>query len=297
MHTTLECIPCIVRQALEAAQFATDDVNVHEQVLRDVLRSASEMDLIQSPPLIAQRMHRRLRQLAGVADPYRDAKGRFNRMALDMLPDLTVRVARADDPLAMAIRLAIAGNVIDLAVNGALTETDARQAVAGAMHEPFHGDVHRLRLAIETAGEILYLADNAGEIVFDRLLIGQLPTERVTLAVRGGPVLNDATMADAQAVGMCDLVETIDNGSDVPGTILSDCSESFQQRFAAADLIIAKGQGNFETLSHEAANIYFLFKAKCPVVASQAGQPLGTHVLLHSSDVLKGIATSSKEQT
>ena len=280
MHTALDCVPCIVRQALEAARFVTDDPTVHEQVLREVLRSAAEMDLAQSPPVVAQQIHRRLRQLTGVNDPYRAVKDGFNRMALDMLPGFLAKVRKGPDPLVVALRLAIAGNVIDLGVNGGLTELEARQALAGALDEPFHGDVEGFRQAVAAAGDILYLADNAGEIVFDRLLVEQLPTERVTVAVRGGPILNDATMADAEVAGLCDLVEVIDNGSDAPGTILADCSEDFRRRFAAADMIIAKGQGNFETLSDEVANIYFLYKAKCPVIAEHVGLPVGTHIAM-----------------
>jgi len=258
----------------------TDDPAVHEQVLREVLRSAAEMDLAQSPPVVAQQIHRRLRQLTGVTDPYRAVKDGFNRMALDMLGEFSAKVRKGPDPLAVALRLAIAGNVIDLGVNGDLTEVEARQALAGALEEPFHGDVEVFRQAVEAAGDILYLADNAGEIVFDRLLVEQLPTDRVTLVVRGGPILNDATMADAEVAGLCDLVEVIDNGSDAPGTIVADCSEDFRRRFAAADMIIAKGQGNFEALSDEAADIYFLFKAKCPVIADHVGLPVGTHVAM-----------------
>lgn len=278
MRTSLECIPCFAKQALEAARFVTDDPAVHERILREVLRSAAEMDLSQCPPVVAQQMHRRLRQFTGVDDPYRAAKDSFNRMALDMLPELSAKVRRGPDPLVVALRLAIAGNVIDLGVNGSLTEDQARRALAGAMEEPFRGDVEEFRQAAEAAGDILYLADNAGEIVFDRLLIEQLPTERVTVVVRGGPILNDAVMADAEAAGLCDLVETIDNGSDAPGTVLADCSDDFRRRFASADMIIAKGQGNFESLSDEAANIYFLFKAKCSVIADHVGLPVGTHV-------------------
>ena len=278
MQTALECIPCFARQALEAARFVTDDPAVHEQVLRDVLRSAAEMDLRQPPPFVGQRIHRLLRQLTGADDPYRAAKERFNRMAMDMLPELSARVRQAADPLATALRLAVAGNMIDLGLNGGLTEHEARQAVNGALDEPFHGQVEGFRQAVEAAKDILYLADNAGEIVFDRLLIEQLPAGRVTVVVRGAPVLNDATLADAEAVGLGRIAEVRDNGSDAPGTILPDCSEDFRRRFAQADLIIAKGQGNFETLSDERANIYFLFKAKCPVIADHIGLPVGTHV-------------------
>ena len=279
MKTSLDCIPCFVRQALEAARSFTDDPKIHARILRDVLRHAGEMDMTQSPPAMAQGIHRALRKMTGVADPYREAKDRFNEMALDMLPDLSDRVQAAKDPMYMALRLAIAGNVIDLGVNGGITEAEAREAIAGAMDEPFHGDADAFRKAVAEAGKILYLADNAGEIVFDRLLIEQLPRDRVTVAVRGAPILNDATMADARTAGLCDLVEVIDNGSDAPGTILEDCSESFRTRFAEADLVIAKGQGNFETLSDAPGNILFLFKAKCPVIAAHVDLPLGTHIL------------------
>jgi uncharacterized protein with ATP-grasp and redox domains len=144
------------------------------------------------------------------------------------------------------------------------------------------GDLEAFRQAVAEATDILYLADNAGEIACDRLLIQQLLSVRVTLAVRGGAVVNDATLADAEAVGLHELVEVIDNGSDAPGTLLSDCSEDFRKRFAKADLIIAKGQGNFETLSDTGGNIFFLFKVKCPVIAAHVGLPLGTHVLTGS---------------
>jgi len=279
VKTSLDCIPCFARQALEAARAFTADRRVHEQILRDVLRQAAEMDLAQSPPVIGQQIHRALRQMTGVADPYREAKDRFNRMALEMLPELSERVRSAGDPLYMALRLAIAGNVIDFGVDGSITEAAAREAIAGALDEPFDGDVDAFRRAVAEAGRILYLADNAGEIVFDRLLIEQLPRDRVTVAVRGAPVLNDATMADACIAGLCELVEVIENGSDAPGTILADCSEAFGRRFAEADLILAKGQGNFETLSDAEGHICFLFKAKCPVIADHIGLPVGTHVL------------------
>lgn len=280
MRSSLDCIPCFARQTLEAARFVCDDPAVHERVIRDVLRYASDMDLAQSPPAVAQRIHRQLRALTGIADPYRELKHRFNRMALAMLEELTAQVRMAADPLTTALRLAIAGNVIDVGVDGSITEHKVRHSIQNAMNEPFWGDTRTFAGALADAGSILYLADNAGEIVFDRLLIEQLPPGRVTMTVRGAAILNDATMADAQAAGLTDLLEVIDNGSDAPGTILDDCSESFQRRFAEADLVIAKGQGNYETLGEVDANLWFLFKAKCPVIAERVGQPVGTHVLL-----------------
>ncbi|MFW6132444.1 MAG: damage-control phosphatase ARMT1 family protein [Planctomycetota bacterium] len=282
MHASLDCIPCFVRQALEAARFVTDDTSVHERVVRDVLRTAAGMDLAQSPPVVGQRIHRDLRRLTGSVDPYRPAKDRFNRMALAVLPGCRRRIDEADDPLRTALRLAIAANVIDLGVDGSVSERGARRALDAALHEPFRGDVEGFRQTVEPVDDILYLADNAGEIVLDRLLIEQLRPERVTVAVRGAPVLNDATRDDAAAAGLDEIVEVIDNGSDAPGTILSDCNAAFRRRFAEADLVIAKGQGNYETLSDAARDVYFLFKVKCPVIASHAGLPVGTHAALRT---------------
>jgi len=130
---------------------------------------------------------------------------------------------------------------------------------------------------------ILYLADNAGEIFFDRLLIEQLSGAKVTLAVRGAPVINDATRTDALAANLEDLVEIIDNGSDAPGTILNDCSAEFRRRFDEADMVIAKGQGNFESLSDEPRDIFFLFRAKCPVISLHSGFSVGSYVATNRS--------------
>lgn len=280
MKTSLDCIPCLLRQSLEAVRFVTNDVAVHEQAVRDILHMMAELDLRLSPPAVAQVVHRRLRRLTGHRDPYRQAKDRFNRLALDLLPGLLARTAAAEDPFKLALRLAIAGNVIDLGVNGQLNETEVLHAVEYALAEPFIGDVDAFRRAVSEAATILYLADNAGEIIFDRLLIEQLPTERVTLVVRGGPVINDATLRDAREANLHEIVEVIDNGSDAPGTIIENCSQTFREQFERADLIIAKGQGNFETLAETQANIFFLLKVKCPVIAANVGREVGTHVLL-----------------
>jgi uncharacterized protein with ATP-grasp and redox domains len=256
------------------------DTVVHERVLREVLRWTSEMDMSQSPPAMGQRIHRLLRELTGTDDPYRLAKERQNHMAFDLLAEFKTEIETATDPLNMAVRLAIAGNVIDMGVNGSVTESDLRASLHQVLTEPFTGEMDGFRHAVSEARSILYLVDNAGEIVFDRLLIQQLQPARVTVAVRGRPIINDATLADARAVGLHEAAEIIDNGSDAPGTLLDDCSQEFKQRFLEADLILAKGQGNYETLSQEKRNIYFLFKVKCAVIAEHVGVLLGTHVLL-----------------
>jgi uncharacterized protein with ATP-grasp and redox domains len=282
MNTSLDCFPCLLRQTLDAARLVSTDTAVHEQIMRDVLSWAGEMDLGQSPPAMAQRIHRRLRAIAGVDDPYREAKDRWNCMAMELIPMLKTKVKSASDPLLMAARVAIAGNIIDMGINSNLMQANVRRAINHTLIEPFFGEQDMFRRAVTKARSILYLADNAGEIVFDRFLVEQISPECVTFVVRGAPVINDATLADARAVGLDKIVEVIDNGSDAPGTILNDCHRDFQRRFAEADLIIAKGQGNFETLSHEPGNIFFLFRVKCPLIADHVNRPVGTQILVQS---------------
>ncbi|MBW1745863.1 MAG: DUF89 family protein [Deltaproteobacteria bacterium] len=283
MKTYFECIPCLLRQTFEAARLTTDDKAIHEQVIRKVLRAASEMNLQESPPFMAQRIHRLIRQMTGDNDPYHDIKDRFNHFALELYPELKKRVERSRTPLDTAIRLAIAGNIIDSGVNHHINETLVHNSIEHALTAPLAGDPEQFRKAVSKANDILYLADNAGEIVFDRLLIEQMPSEKITLVVKGSPVINDACLADAQTTGIADLVEVIDNGSDAPGTILDECSEEFKRRFENADLIIAKGQGNYETLSDVKKDIFFMLKAKCPVIAHHIGCEVGSLVFLGSA--------------
>jgi hypothetical protein len=268
---------------LDAVRLATEDEAVHERILREVLFATSEMDLRQSPPAMAQRIHRRIRELTGKEDPYREAKAHQNRTALEFYERFSREVASAANGLEMAVRLAIAGNVIDLGVKSHLDESQIRAAIEDCLTDPLEGDIDQFAQAVAGATRILYLTDNAGEIVLDRLLIERLPRDRVTVAVKGTPVINDATWADAETAGITKLVTVIDNGSDAPGTILEDCSSAFRRRFAEADLIIAKGQGNYETLREASAPLYFLLRVKCPVLARDLGCPVGRLVLRPSS--------------
>ncbi len=279
MRTYLDCIACFVRQALDAARMATSDEKVHEAVLRGVLEMAGRMPMDQTPPVMGGRIHRLIRELCGDPDPYRGVKERFNRAALALYPRCKAMVEAADDPLETAVRLAIAGNVIDFGPVAELDEKAVAASITQALEAELCGNLQQLKTALDTADHILYLGDNCGEIVFDRLLIEQLLPRDVTFAVRGQPVINDATMADAEMTGMTALVPVINNGTDIPGTVLDACTPEFRSRFRRADLVIAKGQGNYETLSDERHPIVFLFKAKCPVIARHVGCEIGRLVV------------------
>jgi len=280
MQIYLDCIPCFIRQALDAARLATDDEQIHEKVVREVLRLAAELDMSQSPPAIGQQIHRLIREMVGKDDPYYKIKRRFNNLALRLYPELRKQIIESDNRLERAIRLAIAGNIIDFGVSRLVDEPHLHKAIEQCLTADFDNlQIKSFRDAIGQAEEIFYLADNAGEIVFDRLLIEQLPHEKVTVVVKGKPVINDATMEDAELAGLTRIVEVIDNGSDAPGTILESCSKTFRSRFENADLIVAKGQGNYETLSDVGKNIFFILKAKCPVIARDLGCEVGEMIL------------------
>lgn len=275
----LECVACLLRQANEAVLSATADGAMRETALRQSLGLMAQMDWRQSPPAMAQKLHRLIREATQNPDPYARVKERLNRRAAEIEPEWRRRFGEAFLPFEAAVRTAIVGNLLDVGAKTRLGDADVMAAFEKALTAPLVGSVGELESAVAGARDILYLADNAGEIVFDRWLLSLLPLGRVTVAVRGGPVLNDATLEDARWIGLPDFCDVIANGSDAPGTILGDCSPEFRERFREADLVIAKGQGNFESLAGCGRDVFFLFKVKCDVVGESLGCPRGSLVV------------------
>jgi len=280
MKTLFDCIPCLLNQTICTVRRVTDDKIVHEKVLRKILHLMAETNLGASPPVMAQQIHRTIREITGNRDPFAQEKTEHNRFAMSLIPAIRERYQNDSDLFAKMLRLSIAGNIIDYGVNDEIGRSD----VLGSIEHSIEIDIDKeavddLRDAIRNARTILYLGDNAGEIVFDYLLIEQMPYEKVTFVVRGAPVINDVTLRDAREVNMSDLINVIDNGSDAPGTILEDCSKEFQERFESADLVIAKGQGNYETLSDSNNKICFLLQVKCLAIARDIGCEVGSFIV------------------
>ncbi len=285
MKTTLECVPCFVRQAAEAVDLVVKDRQRRETLLRILLRAIAEADWSGTPPVVGQQIHRVIRRELSSPDPYRELKERMNRVAAELLPRLREAVRERENVEEAVIRVVAAGNLLDAGAKSGIGPEEFAAVLDRLWNMPLKGDPARFFGRAREAERILYLADNAGEIVLDRLLIERLPRGRVTLAVRGAPTLNDATLEDARRAGLTELVRVISNGSDAPGTILSDCSPEFREEFDRADLIISKGQGNFETLSEEDGRIFFLFTVKCEVVGRKIGSDPGTLVCLGSDEM------------
>jgi hypothetical protein len=279
MKTALECILCCVRQAAEAVEMSAIDSRRKEQLLKQLLREIADADWNVMPVSIAQRVQRRVRKETGQADPYRPLKDAMNRIALDLVSALADRAHRHAAPREAVVRLAIAGNLLDAGSKSRLALEDLPKRLNAIWDMPLVGSVTDLFRAADDAHRILYLADNAGEIVFDRLLIEALSVQKVTVAVRGVPVINDATLEDAETAGIPRMARVIANGSDAPGTLLEECSEEFRDVFNRADLILAKGQGNYETLSDTQKDVFFLLTVKCPLIAADVGAPVGALVI------------------
>jgi len=291
MRTYLDCVPCLVRQALDAVRMAIQDPAAEERIMRRVLGELAAMELHKPPAYMGGRIHRLVREATGSPDPYKDIKDRSTALALRLLPELRSLVQRSADPFGAAARVAIAANILDFAIVRDLDEGRVRQTLIDSLDQPIAGtSIDELRAAISEAEDILYLGDNAGEIVFDRLLIEQLPREKVTVVVKGSPVINDATMADAVAGGLSGIVPLMDTGNDTPGTIPDSCSLEFRQRFDRASLVLSKGQGNYEALSGYDKDVFFLLRVKCSVIARDTGFEIGETVIQRNGTHVRGPA-------
>jgi uncharacterized protein with ATP-grasp and redox domains len=283
MRVHLDCFPCFLRQTLIAARFGTKEESLHFALINEVLDEIKSTDLSRPPAYSTTFLHRRIRHFLN-KDPFKDIKQEYNTIALSIYSQLKKQVKHSSDPLWTASRLAIAGNVIDF---GIFTSVDILGTIERALNSPIPVDHYEsFEKSIERNEEVLYLLDNAGEIVFDRILIEELieKGKKVIAVVKGEPVLNDCTMEDAEQVGLKNVCEIIDNGSDCVGTILEMTSAEFNKIFSNSKLIISKGQGNFETLYDtdyiKEKESYFLFQSKCDVVSKELGLSKGSMLLM-----------------
>jgi len=281
LNTCLDCIPCMLRQALGAARVISDDAVMHRRVLNEVSRLIPELPLDVTPPEVAQQVYRLVYRLTGSEDPYREEKRRANETALSLYSHLKKVVADSDEPLLTACKLAIGGNSIDLGPTSRYA--DINSIISFALDNGLGiDDYDDFRRSICKSRRIMYLGDNAGEVVFDRILIEEIKRTKevyVDFVVRESPIINDATVVDANFVGLPNVAEIVSSGSDAPATVLSQCSEKMLELYHASDIIIAKGQGNYETLNDVDKNIFFLLQAKCPVVAHHLNCKVGSFVL------------------
>jgi hypothetical protein len=278
MKTYLECIPCIIHQTIDIARQVTQDEKKRELLLQEVLKALSDVSYNQTPPYLGREAHRVIRKVLDNHDPFLTLKKEFNQVAKKLYPSLKEKTNSSSDPFAYAVRLAIAGNIIDF---GPRHHFELMKTIEEVLQKkPAIDDTESLKKDIGQASLILYLGDNAGETFFDKILIEQMHPAEIYYTVRGSPVINDATSEDAYFASLDQVAKVISNGSDAPGTILEDCSEEFKNLFDRSDLVIAKGHGNYETLNEvKGKRLYFLLMVKCKIIGRDLGCLVGDFVV------------------
>ena len=283
MQIYLECYPCFLRQAITASKFSTQDTAVHNAVMKEALQILQILPENATPPIIGDQIHRAVREITKVPDPYKRMKSVCTKSSMAQLASLQKIRDEANDPFEMAVRLAISGNLIDAAIKD---EFFVDEMINSAINCRIDTQaLSNLQTDIKNAKWILYLADNAGETVFDRLLLELLHPKPVYYVVKGGPALNDATTSDAQEAGIDKFANIITTGYDSVGVIMDKTSKAFLDMLKKAPLIIAKGQANYESLStYPHNNLYFLLKVKCPVIAQDINANVNDTVIKKKKD-------------
>jgi uncharacterized protein with ATP-grasp and redox domains len=260
---------------------ATKGEDTHRRVLDAALLILFSISTQASPPETALLIHQRVKAITGNPDPYKEAKRRQNDLALQYESILSALIADMSDPLNAALVLSAIGNSIDLAPD--YQPPDIYKRFLGMIGSGFGRDDYELFYAkLSQTKSILFLGDNAGAIVWDKILIEELLENfelNIIYAVKGFPILHGATMEDAEYVGMSQLVKVISNGSEAPGTLLDRCSQEFLHTYQQSDLILAKGEGNYESLSEENRPIFFSLQVKCPVIAEDIHCGVGELIL------------------
>ena len=279
MKSDLECLVCLLKQALNTVRLVTEDKLIQREVLNRVSDWIREADLENSPADISTKVYKIVSEVTGIEDPYQEIKKNTNEEALKLVPYLEKILSSANNKLDTSLHIAVTGNIIDLGIGH---DYDLKKDVEQIIKTPFSvNHLEHFEKELLPGKKLLFLGDNSGEIVFDKILVKHLLSYNLNIvyAVKSGPIINDALMEDAEIAGITELVPVIETGSDDIGINFENVSEMFKNEYKKADFILAKGHGNFETLSGCKDNIYFLLKSKCDVVASELGVKNGDIVL------------------
>ena len=277
MQIYLDCLPCNLRQVLEASRMTGCDEATKKEIALEAVNVLHEYDKYRTAPEIARAMQKIVNDKTGVYDAYKEIKKADIETAKKLKPKLQELISKKEDKLYWSIKAAAVGNVLDSAV---VQQTKIEDSLVAEFEKDFAiSDYDKFKEKIKDAKNILIIGDNCGETVFDTILMENLPKEAViTYATRNIPVINDVTIQEAKDSGIEEYAKIISSGSNYPGTVLEGCSEEFLELFKNADVVISKGQGNFETMSESGREIFYVLKAKCPVVAKLLDVPVASYI-------------------
>ena len=284
MKVYYECAPCFLRQAKEALDLATDNQSLKMEIMEElvgVVYNDFHKEAVSN--VVGTKIHRIIKDRTGNEDPYLLEKRKGNEIALKFLPKIK-GILNNEDGLETYIKAAITGNLIDFGALG--VNFDVERAIDQNMKKEIAlNQIPELENELKSAKNVLYLADNSGEIVFDKLLIEKLRDYdvEVTVALKEKPILNDAGIEDAVQIGLDEVAKLVSTGTDSIGILYADISEEFKETFHEADLVISKGLGNYEGLTEMELgdkHVFCMFNAKCTPVAKSAGVNLRDNVVL-----------------
>lgn len=282
MNITNTCVTCIIGQIEKATKLLNLDETLATEIIREVKEKALNFDFSKTPPLVAKEVYELLAYKTNLNDPLEELKQASIKNALNYQEIVNNEIKTSQDKLFTAIKGAVAGNVIDFAVT---REFSLEEEINSIFHTDFSiNDYKSFKEKLENSNSLLILSDNAGENVFDKILIKTIkelyPKIQITYATRGKAIINDITIKEALQIGIDKYCKVISSGVDTPGLEKSQASKEFMQLFNKAPLILSKGMGNFECLeSYKDNRIFFLYKVKCEVVANKIGQEVGEIVL------------------
>lgn len=282
MNITKDCVNCIIGQIDKAIKLLNLDEQKAKSIQEEVLKKSQSFSFDHTPPYVARDVYEYLAKATNCMDPLEELKQESIQKALEFVPFIEKKIRQEEDKLFTAIKAAVAGNVIDF---GAKEQFCLEEEINKVFITHFAiDDYEKLAKQIEEKENILILADNAGENVFDKILIKIIkrlyPQKKITYATRGKPIINDITTKEALQIGIDKFANVISTGVDTPGLELSRANTTFRNIFEKAELIISKGMGNFECLETlKDKRIFFVFKIKCNVVADAIGKEVGDIIL------------------
>ena len=279
------CINCIYNKFLKSVPDGTDEIT-RLHYAKGLLKIIAEApDSVSAPEIVAE-CTRFKKNTFGFSDDFKELKKHFNALMLEFEPEITKKIAKASDPVRSALCHALLGNYIDFGAMDSVDENKLRELIGNADNLDIdYTEFENLKSELLTAENLVYLTDNCGEVVLDKLFIKELtkqyPNLKIKVLVRGQAVLNDATLHDAEQIGLTEVASVSGNGTDIAGTCLRKMPESTRNIVESADVIIAKGQGNFETLCYCHKNVYYLFMCKCKMFADKFNVPPLSGMLLN----------------
>lgn len=289
-----DCFTCYMNQIHKALRLLDPDIEERRIVdaQKKMMEFIAKTDLDKTNNItFGTEVYNIVAQTLGVKDPYQELKKKYNQLALNLYPKIKQMVTKSKSPLSTAIKMSIMGNSIDF---GASNSIDINKEMTEIEENAKNGklNIEELIQSIEKSKTILILGDNTGEIVFDKIMIEQItndyPDKKIYYSVRSGPIINDSTIEDAEYIGL-DKICTVLETSASPGIILEQSKPEFISVFNRADLIISKGQGNFESIidiNTGNKDVYLLLKAKCMLMTYIFDLPLGSLILQKKNESL-----------